>query len=365
MNVKVITRHAPSNYGSLLQSIATIKAIEGFGGHAEIIDYRRKDERGVRKVWTEARRKSGNLLKQCLYTTIRYPIERLAEKRFDRMRVKYLNTTEICSTHIDLEKLKADVFMTGSDQVWGPMVNGTFDAAYFLSFVHTGKKVSYAASFGKTGFEQAIVYEYKKMLSLYDKVAVRENSAVTLLKSWGLDNCIGQVLDPTLLLTGDEWRKFFNFEKSTRRPYVLVYQLHNDPKLSAYAKDLASEMGMELVRVNPFFHQAYRGGHFVCCPDVSDFLSLIDGSSMMVTDSFHGTCFAINLNKQFVEVLPNNATGTRNQSILELTGLSCRIVTEFADFSMVHKNIDYNSVNDILAKERIRSKAIMKELLGL
>lgn len=363
MNVKVITRHAPSNYGSLLQSIATNKAIERLGHQSLIIDYKRKDERGFRKVWTEARRKSGNPLKQCLYAVIRYPIERLAEKRFDRMRVQYLSMTELCSTHKDLENLQADVFMTGSDQVWGPMVNGTFDAVYFLNFVHSGKKVSYAASFGKTVFEQVVVNQYKKMLASYDKIAVREDSAVELLKSWELDNCIGQVLDPTLLLTGDEWRAFFHLENAVCKPYVLIYQLHNDPKLSEYAKSLAMAMGMELVRVNPFFHQASRGGRFVCCPDVSVFLNLINESSMVVTDSFHGTCFAINLNKQFVEVLPNNSTGTRNQSILKLTGLSNRIVTDFDDFSIVYKSINYDQVNEILNNERTKSIAVLKDLL--
>lgn len=363
MNVKIITRHAPSNYGSLLQSIALVKKVEIFGHRAEIIDYRRKDEIGIRKVWTEARRKFGNPLKQWLYTIVRYPIERLAEGRFAKMRTNYLPMTQKCESHEELETLKADLFMTGSDQVWGAMVNGKYDSAYFLSFVHSARKVSYAASFGKTVFDRATANEYRKMLASYDKIAVREDSAVVLMESWGLRNCIGQVLDPTLLLTADEWRQFFHIKKTACKPYVLVYQLHNDQCLSAYAKALAREMGMELVRVNPFFHQVRRGGRFVCCPNVKDFLRLIDNCSMMVTDSFHGTCFAINLNKQFVEVLPDNATGTRNQSVLKLMGLSNRIVTDFNDLSLADEPVDYNYVNDILSRERDKSLAVLKDLV--
>lgn len=52
MDIKVITRHAPSNYGSLLQSIATIKIIERFGHKCEIIDYIRNDERGLKAITT-------------------------------------------------------------------------------------------------------------------------------------------------------------------------------------------------------------------------------------------------------------------------------------------------------------------------
>ena len=38
MNIKVITRHAPSNYGSLLQAFATIKILNRLGHHTQIID---------------------------------------------------------------------------------------------------------------------------------------------------------------------------------------------------------------------------------------------------------------------------------------------------------------------------------------
>lgn len=364
MNVKVITRHAPSNYGSLLQSVATIKIIEYLGYEAEIIDYRRADESGLEKVWTEAKQKYDNPLKQLAYTIVRYPIERYAETRFDKMRVAYLPMTKVCSSHSMLSLLEADVFMTGSDQVWGPMVNGMYDSAYFLQFTKCGKRVSYAASFGKTKFDEFTITDYKKMLATYDKIAVREDSAVQLLESWKLTNCIGQVLDPTLLLSGDEWRKWASIDKSEKKPYILVYQLHNDPNLSTYAKNLANKMGMELVRVNPFIHQIRRGGRFVCCPDVKDFLRLINESTIMVTDSFHGTCFAINLNKQFVEVLPNNGTGIRNQSILKLVGLSDRIITDYSDWSITNHEIDYYSVNSILDTERQNSLYKLKQLLS-
>lgn len=367
MIINVITRHTPSNYGSLLQSIATIKILERLGHKAEIIDYKRDDERGYKKVWTEARLKSENLLKQLIYTTIRYPIEYFAESRFDKMRTKYLPMTKRCSTHEQLGKIKADIFMTGSDQVWGPMVNGHYDSAYFLKFVKKGKKVSYAASFGKTKFDDATITDYKEMLSTYDKIAVREDSAVKLLDSWGLKNCNGLVLDPTILLVEDEWAKLMislNLQKKyEKQKYILVYQIHNDPQLSEYALRLAEYTGLHLLRVNPFIHQVLRGGKFIWCPDVSEFLALIKNATYIVTDSFHGTCFALNFNKQFIEILPNNSTGTRNQSILSLTGLSNRIVSDFNNFTIVDRKIDYNPVNMIIDGERKRSIEVMNMLL--
>lgn len=370
MNVKVITRHSPSNYGSLLQSIATVKTIEGLGHDCSIIDYQRPDERGLKGVLTQVNCKAGfgNPLKKLAYIAIRYPIEKFALVRFDRMRKKYLKMTSRCSSHVDLKKISADAFITGSDQVWGPMMNGVYDSAYFLQFVgKDSRKLAYAASFGKTKFDESTVVAYKKMLSEYDKIAVREKSAVSLLEEWGLNNCLGQVLDPTLLLDMSQWTNLLikknDFDKYKDLKYILVYQIHNDPKLSGYAKRLAKHTGMELLRVNPMLHQALRGGKFICSPDLSEFLSLVANASCIVTDSFHGTCFSINFGKQFIEILPNNATGTRNQSILELTGLSDRILCDFNDYSLVDKVIDYSKVNELLEVERRKSLEVIRSMI--
>lgn len=371
MNIKVITRHSPSNYGSLLQSIATVRVIERLGCECEIIDYQRPDERGLKGVLTQlvGKENFSNPLKKCAYVAVRYPIEKYAQVRFDRMRKKYLRMTPRCSSYEDLKSLTADAFMTGSDQVWGPVMNGRFDSAYFLQFVgESSRKIAYAASFGKTKFSEETIDAYKSMLASYDKIAVRENSAVALLQEWGLTNCIGQVLDPTLLLNKQEWKGLLvtdedQQEYSTRK-YILVYQIHNDPKLSDYAKKLAAHTGYELLRVNPLFHQRVRGGNFICCPDLGKFLSLIDNAQCIVTDSFHGTCFSINFGKQFIEILPNNATGTRNLSILELMGLSDRILRDTNDFSLADDLIDYEKVEETLTRERVKSIQTMKELLA-
>ena len=370
MKIKVITRHAPSNYGSLLQSIATIKVMEGMGHDCEIIDYQRSDEHGLAGVLTQLRQKDdyGNPIKRLAYISLRYPIEKYAQMKFESMRKKYLKMTVRCSNHEDLQRLKADAFITGSDQVWGAMMNGRYDSAYFLQFVSSGsKKLAYAASFGKTKFDERTISAYKSMLAEYDKIAVREKSAVELLDNWGLKNCVGQVLDPTLLLDRNDWKKLLVKDEDARKyagkKYILVYQIHNDQKLSDYAKRLSAHTGMELLRVNPMFHQIRRGGKFICCPDLGEFLALIDNASCIVTDSFHGTCFAINFGKQFIEILPNNATGTRNQSILELTGLSVRILRDFNDYSLMEEKIDYDDVGQRLDGERVKSEKILNGML--
>ena len=343
MDIKVITRHAPSNYGSLLQSIATITILERMGHQCKIIDYIRKDEQGLKAILTSLNNKkgwNGSFIKKGLFVLFRYPEEKIAELKFEKMRSQFLKLTQRCSTIEDLSELKADIFMTGSDQVWGPTINGTYDEAYFLSFV------------------------YKKLLSTYNGIAVRENAAVDLLKQMDIP-CAGQVLDPTLLLTEEEWSKFITKPNSLPQRYVLVYQLHNNPALNEYAKNFAAHVGLPLYRISPTFHQFRRGGKFIYLPDLGEFLSTIKNCSYFITDSFHGTAFALNFNRQFIEILPNNKTGSRNQSILKLTGLENRIITDFEDFSIGDDNIDFAKVNQIVEHERNKSLKILRAIIDL
>lgn len=363
MDIKVITRHSPANYGSLLQAIATIRAIESLGNTCEIIDYWKRDEMGLEAIKTSLNGKpawKNNPLKKAAYIALRYPGEAIATKRFDKMRTKYLKLTHRCYTTEELTRLEADVFMTGSDQVWGPMLDGKYDANYFLNFVEEGKrKVSYAGSFGRSEFSPEIISSYKTMLRKYHAITVRESSAMQLLNDWGI-SCAGQVLDPTLLLNAQQWEEYI--AAPIKGDYVLIYEIHNNPRLDDYAKRFAAHVGLPLVRVSPTLHQATRGGKFIFCPEVGKFLSYIKNAKYMLTDSFHGTAFGINLNTQFIEVLPNNKTGARNQSILQLTGLQNRIVTDFNDFSLAQKVIDFEKVNAIIENERLKSIEILKQL---
>ena len=363
MNIKVITRHGPSNYGSVLQSIATLKILKRLGVEAEIIDYQRDDERGLKAVLANVNHKDGysNPLKKFLYIAVRFPMEWLTQEKFDKIRMKHLVMTQRCRNTDDLRKLKADVFMTGSDQVWGPVLTEQYDSNYFLDFVNDKtRKIAYAASFGKTKFDENIEKTFRVFLSKYEHIAVREDSAKKMLDSWGIQ-CDGQVLDPTLLLNSEEWSKLI--QKDRKSPYVLIYQIHNNPKLNELGIEIAHRLKLPLYRVSPSLHQFKRGGKFIYLPDLGGFLSAIKNCSFFVTDSFHGTCFAINFNKQFVEVLPTNGTASRNQSILNLTGLTDRIIHENEDIKILEQPIDYIKVNQTLSIERNKSIDLLKRML--
>ncbi len=365
MKVAVITRHAITNYGSLLQAFATQQVIENLGHKCEIINYVRDDESYAKHEKTLLARKpdwNRNPIKKMIYLALRQPESIASGKRFEAEQLKYLHLTKKYTSLEELleDKPVADVYMTGSDQVWGPVENGTYDSSYCLSFTNNSdKRIAYAASFGRTEMTGEVEKFAKKWIKQYCHIGVREESAVSILNRMGIDSV--QVLDPTLLLNSAFWSKIAKPIK--QKEYILVYQLHNDKRVGVYAAQVAKSLGLPLIRVSTSFHQISREGKFIWCPDIAKFLSYIKNAECVITDSFHGTAFAINFNTPFVEVLPNNNTGTRNMSILKLTGLSERILGDDEDITLAMEKLDYSRANRIIEKKRKDSLNVLKNMI--
>ena len=99
------------------------------------------------------------------------------------------------------------------------------------------KKIAYAASFGKEKLDDFEIEETRNLLEKYDAISVREDSAVQIIKDLGINNAV-QVIDPTLMLNGDEWKKLVCKIKEKSK-YILVYQLNtNNPNFDEYVKKL-------------------------------------------------------------------------------------------------------------------------------
>lgn len=365
MKAAVITRHGISNYGSLLQAMATQQVIEDLGHTCEIIDYIRNDESYMQHEKTLLKRKpewNDNPIKRMMYLAVRQPAGIAAGKYFEKAQKKYLNLSKRYTTweQLDRDRPKADVYITGSDQVWGPVENGSYDSSYCLSFTEeSDRRIAYAASFGHTDMTPELENYYKKWLSRYESIAVREDSAVEILRNMGIQAV--QVLDPTLLLDAAYWSRYTQPIREGK--YLLIYQLHNDRRLDEYAEKAAAATKLPLIRISASLHQISRKGKFVWLPEMGQFLSYIKNAECLITDSFHGTAFAINFHTPFVEVLPDNNTGTRNMSILKMTGLTDRILTSVNDTALAERKIDYTEADRILADKRKESLGILRSMI--
>lgn len=371
MKVSLITRHAAINYGSLLQTIATQRSIRSLGHECSVIDYIRTDEDLWNIEKTLLKSKPGwnsSPLRRALYLAMRQPPSVIAGNRFKSERERYLAVTRRYSSYSELvnDPPSADVYMTGSDQVWGPVAGGVYDPAYTLGFAPEGaRRVAYASSFGKNVLDADSARAMRRGLASYDAISVREDIAVEQLREWGIPS--EQVFDPTLLLSADEWRGFAEeagvSPSGNGAPYALIYQIHNDPLLSSYAKRAAEYLGLPLVRVSPNFHQIVRSGKLRYLPGAGRFVDLLANASCLITDSFHGTAFAINFNVPFVEVLPNTGTTGRAVSLLRFTGLEGRVLANPEDIALSGTPVDFGAANRIVADERERSLDVMRRLI--
>ena len=252
--------------------------------------------------------------------------------------------------------------ITGSDQVWNSGWNGGIDKAMFLDFsnIENKRKISYAASFGKSKLEDWEKEETKELLNKYDKISLREKSGVEICEDLGIKDTTN-VVDPTLLLSGEEWSKIAS-NKYENEDYILVYNLNRNKRIDNYAKNLSKKTGFKIKYLSYQLHEFYKKGKMYCNPEVEDFLGLIKNAKYVISDSFHATAFSVNFNTEFVIVYPGKYS-TRLQSILQILGLENRVAKNENDMSVVDNKIDFKIVNEKLIQEREKSINWLKDNL--
>lgn len=346
------------NFGTYLQALATGVVLQRMGADVRILWYERPWHRlrtsfdkyfpFVRKIgWFYAQ-----------MTDNKGYIQKYKCRQFVQ---KYIPITKLYYSYDEIKNNppKANVYLTGSDQVWNTSHNKGIEPVYYLDFVKKGKKVAYAASIGQKKIDPKYVDETRKLLSQYEAISVREKSAIELLNDIGIN--ADAVLDPTLLLTREEWC-FYTRPFRSNRPYVLVYSVESgdqDVTISRTARVIANQINGEVIEVN------YVGSHkqipncdkryYYATPDL--FLSLLLGASFTVVSSFHGTAFSLNLNIPFITVAPQ-AFSSRVENILSETRTMDRKISEFnesAVLKMFNTPIDFRAINSYFEDKRRKS----------
>ena len=259
---------------------------------------------------------------------------------------------------------QADIYCTGSDQMWNSGWNDGIEHSYYLDFVSDKPKFSFSTSIGMNEFPNSEVIEIVELLNKYNFITVRETSAVELLKK----NCIESeyVLDPTLMVDCHFWSSFSErtVKKYESQKYILLYQLnlsHDNVNLVSYVRFLSEEMHMPVKVIAYGITHRKHFDEYIFMPTMEEYVSLIKNAEYVVTDSFHGTSFCINLNRQFTVVYPHKYA-TRIENILELCNLQDRVLS--AQYGDIHQRaIDYSGVNKVM--DTLRRDSIEKIEQGL
>ncbi len=368
MKIDLITLHNVKNYGSALQTYATQYVLKNLGcSEVEVINYSRKDLREEELLKNRIKTSkifSKNFLTRFIGKITLGPSIKKQCKVFNKFLNDNINLSKKYNSYEELASNppEADIYCTGSDQVWNSSWNKGIEKAFFLEFVPNNKKrISYAASFGKDKLDDDEIEITKEMLKKYSDISVREKSAVNICSELGISE-VKHVLDPTLLLKKEDWSKL-KTDIKTKGKYILVYQLNTkNPEFDEYVKKLSKHKKMPIIRVSNVVYQMFKYGKFDYCPTVNQFVSYFLNAEYIVTDSFHATAFSINFNKKFLSIFPKKFS-TRLQSILELTGLEERKVTDFTKFDTIDKEINWEKVNRIIDEERKKSTDYLKEAI--
>lgn len=342
MKIYGITFHKSLNYGAFLQAYSLQRIMQNsvlINFYPELVG--EKGKKCLPVMWR-------------LLSLMRY-IRRRAWKKFSEYnRLKLFGTFR---NIVHLQKAHFEpgcIFVAGSDQIW----TGCSPEVYFLDFAgDKSRRISYAASLCMAQpwpkpFEQRVL----PMLKKFDAISVREESSVPYLTSLGLKNVVC-VCDPTILHTGDFYRREFPYERR-EGDFTFVYRIREEiPESvkSIFCKEV-KEVHLQKRRT---------------IVSVTEWLKNIDCAKFVVTDSFHCAVFCILFHKPFL-VIPNRSTGKgmneRFSTLLGKTGLEylCLTCEESHDEVLQKLNaaVDWEKVDAVLEEWRAYSANWLRNALG-
>lgn len=352
MKIGIITYHRSHNYGALLQAVALRKVLSDMGHQVTYIDYWPAYHRHMYALFSFSKMMSGKGIKgkfrYLLSSFSNYFYRKKRKNKFDKFIAEYIKPYS--SSVADIY----DVVVHGSDQIWRkqPEIK-TYNPVYFGKHrIQAKKKISYAASMGILPESDSEKQEIMKLLTNLDGISVRERDLLDLVKFLGFSEA-HQDIDPTLLLTSDEWCNMFNLKKRRLgEKYALYYKLKDSFDVCRL-RQFASAKGLTLKIV---YSKAIgqETDSEITTADPIQFLDLIYNADFVFTSSFHGLAFSLLFHKPFLASFTNNAG--RAVSLLESMNLLDYLVCPKTEINFGIREIDYHNVEKRLYEMKESSK---------
>ncbi len=357
--------------------LLTLPLHQNYGGILQILAlYRFLLDQGFEPVFLH-KEPVTPLKKQLFRSTIGRVLERLPvdvrgyraramHQRFVRAmmprRTAILRTEEDLAAAVAEEQL--DAVIVGSDQVWRlDYHRDTGHMQYFLNFARGEhvRKIAYAASFGTEEWQYPQWSgEIGRLLAGFDAVSVREQAGREICREEFGKEDVSVVLDPTLIVGMSLYDELLErTDPVISEGSVMRYVLDPNPTVQRIANLVMSSLGKE--------EDGIEIGVQGASQDVPHWLRAFRDSGFVVTDSFHGTIFAIIFRKPFVSVANRERGMVRFTSLLDALGLSDRLVAaddEERIARMVDTPIDYGAVEQRLEELRKGSRSFLLSALA-
>lgn len=375
-------RYDCNNYGSMLQILATQKAIEDCGYTYEHICYDKKTLsflfKNLNRIFNPyfIRGKLMSLQKKkglALNTEVsKGNTERI--EMFKKYREKYIKPfSPVYKGYSNLVKgaHNYSTIVVGSDQLWTPA--GLQSKFYNLLFVPDNiKKISFATSFGITEIPTNQIKETKKYLERIEYLSVREISGAEIIKKLTGRKALVAV-DPTLLYTGQEWLNILPFENKYDDKYIFAYFLGTNIEHRKIVENFAKEKKLKIITCPAMDEYVEYDMNFGDLREYKvgpiEFLNLIRGAEYIFTDSFHGSIFSILYHKKFITFNRysdsiRKGKNSRIESLFSLLGLEERhYKDETFKITSIDNVIDFLTVDEKLQILRNETWDFLKKAL--
>lgn len=368
----IVTFLEAKNHGAYLQAYALQRFLRNLGVDSDLLDYS-----CPHLAWVYSPVHRGGLRGKNLLETLALVRLALHDRRrnarfraFARRNLRVSRRRYYTLTSLQATNGAYAAFLAGSDQVFSIRCSN-LDTAYLLSFVEDrAKKLSYAASFGFDDIPPPYRELYRALLSSFSRLSVREESGARIVRDL-LGNAAPPVdvhVDPTLLLDAESWNGIAD-QSGLRAPkrYLLLYNVYPPLRLFSEAFRIARARGLSVVYLGkdlPLSDRMRRGVRVVETAAPQDFVRFFRDAECVLTNSFHGTVFSVLFRKPFAVELENaKAFNHRAESLLAKLGLGGHSLGGADAGAVLDAPADWDAAGRILAAERNRSAAYLREIL--
>ena len=346
MNKVAIVTLISKNYGNRLQNFALQEVLSKLGNQVKTIPA---------YPYHVIRHNSKYFLKKTLNTlTGKYPD--VVWDTFDK-KIRWGKAVISDKKIAD----KYDFFVAGSDQIWNPTFAVT-SSRELLAFAPPEKRVAYSASIGLEKFPDQYSQQYIAEWKKCKKISVREIQASKIIYEMTQIHA-PVVLDPTLLLTKNDWMQYIKNRTGTEKYYVRYFLGKRSDFAENYIAKRAKEDNIPCIDITN------EDGSLKPGMGPLEFLTILYYSEGVFTDSFHGTVFSIIFEKPFIVFQRPYEEGygnmnSRIDSLVDLLHLRDHFINGQSDFDEIKMNFDQIEVKQILDKKRTESIRFLRDALS-
>lgn len=354
MRIGILTLPLRCNYGGILQAYALQEFLTREGHEVTVLNRQRNatDENLGSRLFD-------------------FVSQELMHHNLQQFIHAHIHQTSVLRSEESLRKAASglDAVIVGSDQVWRLDYINKIERNYFLDFVDSPcQRIAYAASFGIGHWDApaALTHDVADCLKGFTAISVREQDGVRLCQeAFGVKAV--QVSDPTLLFDHTFYEGLIEKPHKAVAPTLFYYLLGNKRQWWPLIDGLAERLQLTPRTVNADFELSIGKFNFTHYSTPDRWVEGIRQASFIVTDSFHGTVFALLFGKPFV-VLENQSGGiSRIHSLLSHYGLSDRLVSPetLSDMStdkLLH-DISYGEVTPRIEADRLAAANFLRQAL--